>query len=542
MSTDVKNIIERYKSLQSDRGTILNHWNECYRYCLPRKAYLNRVKTPGQKLDTDIYDSTAIQSNVILAAGLHGYLTNPATKWFAIRTQDRDLMKQKEVMLWLKGAEDKMHDVINSSNFAQQVHEVYLDLGSIGTACLYEDEDVKDIVRFYCFSMGDIFISENEIGEVDLVIRKTNLTVRQAYNLWKEKAGEAVKTAYEAKKYEEKTDIIQAVMPRYERDVSKADSSNMPFASVYIEVSKEHLIKEGGYQEFPFFVPKFTKESGETYGTSPAMVSLPDIKMLNAMSKVTIRAAQKVVDPPLVLPDDGFILPIKVNSGDINYRTPNGMNPNSKIEPLATGGQIGIGMEMENQRRETIKKNFFADLFLLLADNPNMTATEVLQRVQEKMLMLAPVLGRLMSELLDPIVERTFNIMFRLGLFGPPPAALSGIKYVIEYTSPLARAQKAEESKNLDNMVLRIGQLIAFKPEAADKLNVDEYINVAAELGSVNPRIILDDKEVAVLRKARNEAQAQQAELEQAAIAAKAGADGAIAVKTLAESQIVGKK
>ena len=538
---NVGNIIERYNELKTERGTIESHWQEVMKYTLPRKAYITRVKTPGQKIDPDIYDSTAIQANVILAAGLHGYLTNPATKWFAIRTQNRELMKQKEIKVYLKDAEDKMHDAIASSNFGQQVHEVYLDLGSIGTACLYEDADLKDIIRFYCFSMGDIFISEDERGEVDMVIRRTNFTVRQAYRKWGEAAGQTVKKLYEMKKYEEKVDIIHVVMPRWERDVSKEDSANMPWASVYIEVQQKHQISEGGYEEFPFFVVRFTKESGEVYGTSPGMVSLPDIKMLNRMSKAIIRSAQKIIDPPLVLPDDGFILPIKTYEGALNFRTPQGMNPNTKIEPLMTGGNIPVGMEMENQRRDTIKKNFFADLFLLLADNPQMTATEVLQRVQEKMLMLAPVLGRLMSELLDPIIERTFNIMFRLGMFGPVPEFLVGQNYVIEYVSPLARAQKQEELKSMNFLLSLVSQIAAVKTDALDKINTDEAIDIAAELGSVNPRIIRDDKEVQILRKARADAQAQQAELEQLKLGAEGAASGASAVKSLVESQNVRK-
>jgi hypothetical protein len=74
-----------------------------------------------------------------------------------------------------------------------------------------------------------------------------------------------------------------------------------------------------GYDDFPFMVPRFVKDSVSIYGRSPAMTALPDVKMLNKMSETTIRAAQKQVDPPLMAPDDGFMLPIRTTPGSLNF-------------------------------------------------------------------------------------------------------------------------------------------------------------------------------------------------------------------------------
>ena len=535
-------IIKRLEQLESERSSYSSTWQELAKYCLPRKAFITRIKSPGQKVDHDIYDSTAIQSALVLAAGLHSYLTNPAQKWFTLRMQNKDLMDDKEVKVWLKQGEDRCYDALNNSNFSQQVHENYIDLTVFGTSCLYEEEDPKDLVRFYCRPLQEVFISEDYRGRVDTLYRKFQLTARQAWEQWGNEAGEEVTTAMEKKDYDKKITFVHCVMPRYERDVSKKDAVNMPFVSYYIEKEKKHLISEGGYEEFPFFVPRFNKESDEVYGTSPAWVSFPDIKMLNQISYTIIRAAQKIVDPPLLLPHDGFLLPIKLSPGAINYKTSG--TPQDKVEQLITNANIPVGLEVEENKRLIIKRNFFVDLFLLLAD-PNrkdMTATEVMARVEEKMLILAPTLGRLMNELLDPIIDRTFKILLRNNLIPPPPPILSGQDYVIEYTSPLARAQRMEEMKAINQVITITGGIAQFFPDALDKINVDKLMDQIADLYNIHPEVVRSDDEVKLIREQR--AQAQQRAQEMAMIQ-----QGADIIKTgseidvnAAESKQIGTK
>lgn len=536
---NVADIISRADKLKGERGTLESHWQECAKYCLPKRAYITRTKTLGEKVDTDIYDSTGIQAALILAAGLHSYLTNPASKWFSLRTQNKELMKDKAIQEWLKNAEDIVYDTLNASNFAQQIHENYLDLGVFGTSCLYEEEDFKDLVRFYCRSMGEVYLEEDGKERVNALFRRFSFTASQAWGEWGKNAGQKVADLIGAKKYNERLEFLHAVTPRHERNSSKSDSGNMPFASAYIEISSQHLISEGGYNEFPFFTPRFTKESSEVYGSSPAMVSLPDIKMLNKISYTIIRAAQKIVDPPLQLPHDGFMLPIRLGPSALNFNLNSGTDPNAEIKPIHQAGNIPVGMEMEQDRRGIIQRNFFVDLFLMLAQNPKMTATEVLQRVQEKMLILAPVLGRLMSELLDPIIERTFNILLRNGAFGPVPEALARNGYTIEYTSPLARAQKGEEMKNMQNFLLTVNEIGKTIPSVLDKLESDEIVDVSAGFYNVPPTIVRDDETVKKIRDARAQAQQQAMELDAAAKGVEIG-KGAAEIKALGKDKTNG--
>lgn len=531
-----------FEGLKASRANYESTWQDVSHYCLPRKAFITRQKTPGSKFDFDVYDSTAMQSALVLAAGLHSYLTNPASKWFTLRMREAELMDIVEVRKWLKDVEDKIYDVLNNSNFSEQVHEVYLDMSVFGPAFLYEEEDVKTTVRFFCRPVAECYIVEDERGRVNQVYREFEWTAYQCYEQWGDAAGEVVKKAMDDKDYEKKIKILHIIHPRYQRDTSKADSINMEYASVYIEVDKRRVINESGYQEFPLFVPRFNKDSNDVYGSSPATVSYADIKMVNEMVYTIIRAGQKVVDPPIMLPHDGYLLPIKLGPAAINYKLSG--NAQDRVEPLMTNANIPVGLELVDSTRMIIKRNFFVDLFLLLADpaKKDMTATEVMQRVEEKMLILAPTLGRLMSELLDPIIHRTFMILLRNQKIPPPPAALEGRDYVVEYTSPLARAQKLEEMKSINQVIGILGGVAQVVPDVIDNVDTDELIKEIASLYNISPKLLRDEKEVAQIRVARQQQLEQQAKIANLKMIADAASSGAQAVKTGKEAANVGQE
>ena len=524
----VAEIIQRVAKLDAERQNYSSFWQDCAKYCIPRKAYITRDYTPGRKYDYDVYDTTAMQANMVLAAGLHSYLTNPNSKWFSLRLQDEEAMGDMAVKEWLQDTEDRMYNALNSSNFNQQIHELYLDLGVFGIACMYEEEDAVEGIRFYSRDIAEIYLCESEKEKVDTVYRKFKLTVRQAHEKWGDAAGEAVKVFMDKKEYDKSLDFIHCVKPRYERDVNKDTAENMPFESIYIEVSKRHLISSSGYREFPYFTPRFNKNSGEVWGSSPAMTLYADIKMLNEMVKVLIRSAQKQVDPPLVLPHDGYLLPIKYGPAALNFRIKG--SADDKIEPLVTGANISIGLEIISQWQTIVKKGYFVDLFLLLADpaRKDMTATEVMQRVEEKMLILAPVLGRLMNEFLDPLITRTFNILWRTGKLMPPPPSIQNLDYQIEYISPLARAQKLDQMKSINSFLALVSQIAVVAPDVIDNVNPDNVVKDVQELYGVNPKYVRDEEEVKQIRQARAEAQAQaqqMAQIQAGAEAVKVGSE-----------------
>ena len=341
-------------------------------------------------------------------------------------------------------------------------------------------------------------------------------------------------TDYIRKVYDKKPDdevtMLHAVTPRYERDSSKMDSANMPFASVYICMESKMPISIKGFQEFPYVVPRFLKATGETMGRSPAMVALPDVKMLNLMSKTIIQAAQKQIDPPLLVPDDGFILPIRTNPGGLNfYRA----GSRDTITPLNVGANIPIGLQMEEQRRMAIRSAFYVDQ-LLSGGNVNMTATEVVQRQEERMRVIGPVLGRLMNEMLRPLIDRVFGLMLRQEMLAMPPESLQGRDIDIEYVSPLARAQKST-SLNGTIKALEVLLPLAQSFPVGDHIDPDGLVRHITEALGVPKTTLRSQREVDEARQQRAAQEQEMMERQQVTEDVANVAQGAQAVRMLGE-------
>jgi hypothetical protein len=279
-------------------------------------------------------------------------------------------------------------------------------------------------------------------------------------------------------------------------------------ASVYYTDGDRQLLSESGFDEFPFMVCRFVKDSVSTYGRSPAMTALPDVKMLNKMSETTIKAAQKQIDPPLMVPDDGFAMPIRTTPGSLNfYRS----GTRDRMEPLNIGANNPLGLNMEEQRRNAIRQAFYVDQ-LLLGQGPTMTATEVLQRNEEKMRLLGPVLGRLQAELLQPMIQRSFALLLRAGALPTPPDELQGQEVDIEYVSPLAKAQKMTDLQSMLRGFETMLQMSQVAP-VMDYLDEDGLVNYIVETTGMPARIIKSRTQVE--RERQQKAEAAAAVIEQ---------------------------
>jgi hypothetical protein len=241
------------------------------------------------------------------------------------------------------------------------------------------------------------------------------------------------------------------------------------------------------------------------------MNALPDVKMLNTMCKTTIKAAQKQIDPPLMVPDDGFVLPVRTVPGGLNfYRS----GTRERIEPLNIGANNPIGLQMEEQRRKAIRENFFVDQ-LMMIQGVNMTATEVMQRTEEKMRLLGPVLGRLQSELLQPLITRSFNLLFKNGKFPQPPETVADQDVEIEYVSPLAKAQKTQELSSVMRGIEIFGSLQNVAP-VFDYLDVDGLVDHIKDVLGLPAKVMRSKAEVQEIQQQKQQQQIEQAELQQA--------------------------
>ena len=503
---DVKDIVARFEHIEGQRDNWNNHYQELADYMLPRKADIVKKRSRGEKKMELIFDGTALQSVDLLSSSLHGMLTSGASAWFHLTMKDEELGRDEEVQRWLEDSSQRMMRAFTMSNFETEVHEMYVDLVVFGTGCMFVEME-NNTLRFSTRHVSEFYVAEDQYGIVDTVFRKYELSARQAVQRFGiDNVGTFIQRTFKTKPDEEVT-ILHAVMPRKDRDPSKKDNKNMPFASMYICMETKMIIAESGFQELPYVVPRFLKATGEVMGRSPAMVALPDVKMLNLMSKTIIQAAQKMIDPPLLVPDDGFLLPIRTQPGGLNfYRS----GSRDTITPLNTGANIPIGLQMEEQRRLAIRSAFFVDQ-LLSGTTPNMTATEVIQRQEERMRVIGPVLGRLMNEMLRPLIDRAFALMLRAEMLSVPPEVLQGVDVDIEYVSPLARAQKSS-SVNGVIRALEILMPLAQSLPVGDHINPDGLVNYLTESLGVPKKVLKPQSAIDEEREERAAMQQEQME------------------------------
>ena len=529
---EFRNLARELKSnlsrLMEQRSTWESHWQECADFMQPRKAEITNERARGDKRNIQIFDATAIHALELLAASLHGMLTSSANRWFSLRYKESQLNEVDEAKEWLEDATDKMYTAFARSNFQQEIFEAYHDLICFGTACLMIEEDENDILRFSSRHIKELYIQENDRGFVDTIYRRFKMPVHAVVEKFGlENLSKETKKLFEKEPFE-KIELVHVVRPRNIYNEFKLDKKNMPFQSVYFEFGSGHIINIGGFRELPYVIPRYLKASTEIYGRSPAMNALPDVKVLNKMVETALKAAAKQVDPPLLVPDDSMLSPIRMSAGSLNYYR---SGSRDRIEPLNIGQATSVTLNQENQRREAIAKIFHIDQ-LMIAQNRSMTATEVLQRNEEKMRILGPVLGRLQSELLQPMILRVFNIMLRNKLLLPAPEILANQEIDIEYVSPMALAQRSQELQSLVRGLELFAQIGQIAP-VQDFIDENGLVKNIIKLLGLPARMIKSDKQVATMREERAMAQAQQAQMMQAMQEAKIAKDAAPMVKEL---------
>ena len=531
-SQEFKNLARELKSnlsrLMEQRSTWESHWQECADFMQPRKAEITNERARGDKRNLQIFDATAIHALELLASSLQGMLTSSANRWFSLRYKEDQLNDIDEAKEWLEDVTDKMYTAFARSNFQQEIFEAYHDLITFGTACMMIEGDEDQILRFSTRHIKELYIQENDKGFIDTVYRRFKIPVHAAV----EKFGLENLSLETGKLFKkepfEKIELVHVARPRTIYNENKLDKKNMPFQSIYFEFSSGHIIDIGGFKELPYVIPRYLKASTEIYGRSPAMNALPDVKVLNKMVETAMKAAAKQVDPPLLVPDDSMLAPIRMSAGSLNYYR---AGSRDRIEPLNIGQATSVTLNQENQRRDAINKTFHIDQ-LMISSQRSMTATEVIQRNEEKMRILGPALSRLQSELLQPMILRVFNIMLRNKLFQVAPEVLSNQEIDIEYVSPMALAQRSQELQSLVRgleLFTQIGQIAPVQDYIDENGLVKQIINL---LG-LPAKMIKSDAQVQQVREQRAAAQAQAMQMQQAMQEAQMAKDAAPMVKEL---------
>ena len=517
-------LMKRFGSLKTYRSNWESHWQEIGDFVAPNKGNITKKRTHGDKNTERIFDGTAQFAAELMASSMHGMLTNSGTPWFSLRYTDDEFETDDTSKEWLEAATDTMYVEIGRSNFHEAINELYFDLVTFGTAVMFVDTDKEGTLRFSTRHISECYVSEDEFGRVDTVFREFKMPARAAVaQFGEENITQRLLKKSQSDPYD-MVELLHVVMPRYERDTVKIDAKNKPVASIYLDPGDKKIISESGFDEFPYMVPRFRKASYENgYGRSPAMTALSDIKMLNEMSKAVIQAAQLQIHPPLLVPDDGFILPVRTVPGGLNfYRS----GTRDRIEPLNIGANNPLGENQLEQRRTAIRAAFYVDP-LVTGNRPGMTATEVIQKSTEKMRILAPLTGRLQSELLRPLIDRIFNLISKKKGFAPAPETMAGNEIDIEYVSPLAKAQRQGDVQASLELFQFLAPLMQVDPNVVDFLDVDGLAKHIIKTTGVPASVVRGAEEVAAIREQKQQMQAQMAQDQRTAMLAKAAGEGA---------------
>ena len=505
-------IKKRLNTMQSGRGTWEDHWQEILDYVMPRKADIVTKRTKGEKRAEVLFDSTAITASNLLSASLQGTLTSPSMQWFYLKLREKELNEIRDVQLWLEDSAKRMYDVFNESNFNTEVHEMYLDMVTMGTASLFVEEGRGGFdeagVHFNTLHISEYYIQENTSGYVDTVYRKYKLTARQAVQEFgEENLGEKVLQAAKDKP-DKNFNFIHAVEPLedYERSMGKG-ATKLPFHSCHVCEEDKMVVRGGGYNEFPYLVPRWSKATGEIYGRSPSYNALADIKTLNKSVEIGLKAWSKAIDPPLLVQDDGVIGRVRMTPGGITV-----VRDDAAVKPFQSGANVQLTDMKEEQLRSAIRQAYYSDQ-LQLQQGPQMTATEVQVRYELMQRLLGPTLGRFQSEFLNPLIERVFGIMNRAGALLEAPPEVQGAKLDIEYVGPLARSQKMEEAIAVERLYQLVMQIAPADPSLMDIIDNDEAIRARAELLGVPKSVLRGREEVQEMREARMQQQAMQEQM-----------------------------
>jgi hypothetical protein len=522
----------RWKSLTQERSSWMSHWEEISRHLLPQSGrFLSSNRNRGERKHNAIHDSTGTKALRILSAGLMAGMTSPARPWFRLTTSDPQLDESDSVKRWLAGVTRLMLMIFAKSNTYRALHSSYEELGAFGTASGIVLPEFKSVIHVYPLTIGEYAIATDYRGRVNTLYREFELTVGQMVEEFgKEACSLSVQNMYTSGNLDAWVPVIHGIEPRKERDTRKRDGRNMAYSSCYFEAGGDNhkMLRESGFNAFPAICPRWAATGGDIYGTSPAMEALGDIKQLQHEQLRKAQGIDYKTKPPLTAPTSLRNQDVNTLPGGITY-----VDAASPTGAIRSAFEVNIDLSHLladiQDVRERIKGNFYADLFLMLANgqNPQMTATEVAERHEEKLLMIGPVLERLHNEILDPMIELTFAQMLQAGIVPEPPQELQGMELNVEFVSMLAQAQRAISTNSIDRLVVNLGSVATIKPEVLDKFDQDKWADAYADMLGVDPELIVPSDKVALIRQQRAEAaQAQQqAELaeQQASTAAKLG-------------------
>lgn len=528
-------LFRRYELLKARRSPHEAQWRELNEFIRPTKRKIAQsAMTEGQRRTERLFDTTAPDANRKLAYFLNGSIVSASTRFFTMITRDPDLMRDREVAMWLEDNSTRMYMALQQSNFNAGNPQVFSSLSATGNAAVYEEERDVNVsgfngLRFCVIPVGTYVMDHNADGDLDTFYREFTLSAVAAAGKFGLKAlPQYLQDAYRSKPHE-RFEFLHAAVPR--PTVEGGSKSGLPIASYYLDVKEKSVLLQSGYHEMPFFGPRWETEEGETYGRGPGHIALPDIRSLNRAKELGLQALPLMIRPPLQVPHDGVV------GGQVRL-TPAAQTAvygDAEIKPIILGSDLKSEMIKTDELRQQIRSVFHRDL-VALPDKNYMTATEIVKQLELIYREVGPALGQIQQEYLTPMLNRTFGLMWRAGAITQPPDVLAGADLDIEYEGPLARAQRTGDLTALQSALAVVEAMVQFDPSVVDRVDMDAVTKEVWESAGASMRLLRSDGAVKQIQESRAQAAQAQAQAEQAQRVADVAATGAQAGKTMSEA------
>ena len=504
------------------RPTFAMQWEEVSQLVLPNMRntfFRDAYNFPGLKKTDRQVDASGMVKLMKFAAICDAMLTPFSQNWHELQASDPALQKQRAVRLWFEQASNALYRAryIGPANFRKNNQMIFQQVGAFGNGPMFVDQ-LYDMhgnpvrgMRYKALPIGEVYIRTNHQGQVDAFVRAYRMTARQAmqkfgHDMLPEELDEA-----QDNQSETLYDFFHCVYPNEDYDpAAKLSVNGKPWISHYVSCTGRRLMQEGGYYSFPLPFARYSEWPNEIYGRGPAMDVLPSLKTLNAEKSTFLKTGHRAADPIFLSSDDGI--------GDFDF-IPGAMNKgwlNGEGQPLVKAleaGEIQISDKMMDEERNLQNDMFLVSIFQALVENPNMTATQVIELINQKGIFMAPTVGG-MSDYLEATIERELDLAVRMRLIDPMPPQLREARgeYRVVFTSPMFKAMRAGEAsgflRTMESALEVAGQMQ--DPSILDWADHDVAWPEIARIQSVPETWMASPEKIAQKRQQRAQAAQQQ--------------------------------
>lgn len=507
---DGKQVLEIFDKMSVERGNMEALWADAIRYCMPyeRQSYDefgSNDTTPGKRRANPACSYPVIYANR-LASSLHNSVFPTNSYWFDFDFGDDDTMRRD----WCRRARDKVHFKMRSgTNFYQESHTMTLGLSVLGTSGFYTYYKRRKLHFRYIPIHKNFYIAKNSDGEIDMVAILHEYTAKEAIEEFGDAVPDRVKGAlYQSVNSIEKFNFVQLVYPKLpygeKYDLLKGEK---PYGDIIVDRDTGQVVRKSGHTRFPFAVPRFMLASDDLYGRSPAMSAMSDIKSANMLRRNMLEASLRAIKPAIFI-NSLVGVPISIASGAVN-RVPNFDPKSIWTYPVPTDYPVGKDQMVELQ--EALIKAFYIDVFQAVDRQGTMTATEITERVRQKVEAISSVVGRIQKEFAEPVVTQCLMLLIENGEIEPPPVGTDWDLFNISYISGMdAMIQQgiAAQTMTFVMQAESVGQALTHNPDIGNIVNMDNILVRLADCNMLPANYVRPEQE----RDAMREMQAAQAQ------------------------------